>query len=62
MTEGSDLGLWVWCWLVSIVLWLVFVEQQLDLSSVTARVLRWSCAPWRSCGETFHPLCLTLSR
>ncbi|MQL78134.1 hypothetical protein Taro_010570 [Colocasia esculenta] len=28
----------VWCWLVSTVLWLVFVERQLDLSSVTARL------------------------
>ncbi|MQL97169.1 hypothetical protein Taro_029855 [Colocasia esculenta] len=30
----------VWCWLVSTVLWLycVVMEQQLDLSSVTARL------------------------
>ncbi|MQM01321.1 hypothetical protein Taro_034076 [Colocasia esculenta] len=35
---GMDLqlcGLQVWCWLVSIVLWLVFVERLLDPSSVT---------------------------
>ncbi|MQM02318.1 hypothetical protein Taro_035085 [Colocasia esculenta] len=33
----------VWCWLESTVLWLVLVERQLDLSSVTARlrVTRW---------------------
>ncbi|MQL81993.1 hypothetical protein Taro_014461 [Colocasia esculenta] len=31
-------GLQVWCWLVSTVLWLVLVERQLDLSSVTARL------------------------
>ncbi|MQL78288.1 hypothetical protein Taro_010705 [Colocasia esculenta] len=28
----------VWCWLVSTLLWLVLVERQLDLSSVTARL------------------------
>ncbi|MQM21156.1 hypothetical protein Taro_054190, partial [Colocasia esculenta] len=28
----------VWCWLVSTVLWIVVVERQLDLSSVTARL------------------------
>ncbi|MQM17012.1 hypothetical protein Taro_049978 [Colocasia esculenta] len=32
-------GLQVWCWLVSTVLWFVVVEQQLDLSSMTAE--RW---------------------
>ncbi|MQM22299.1 hypothetical protein Taro_055349, partial [Colocasia esculenta] len=26
------------------------------------QVLRWNCAPWRSCGETFLPLCYTLTR
>ncbi|MQL92075.1 hypothetical protein Taro_024690 [Colocasia esculenta] len=31
-------GLQVWCWLVSTVLWLVLMEQQLDLSSMTARL------------------------
>ncbi|MQM23336.1 hypothetical protein Taro_056400 [Colocasia esculenta] len=31
-------GLQVWCWLVSTVLWLVLVERQLDLSSLTARL------------------------
>ncbi|MQL89158.1 hypothetical protein Taro_021732 [Colocasia esculenta] len=36
-------GLQVWCWLVSTVLWLVFVERQLDLSSVTARLRGGSC-------------------
>ncbi|MQM02127.1 hypothetical protein Taro_034891 [Colocasia esculenta] len=28
----------VWCWLISTVLWLVLVERQLDLSSMTARL------------------------
>ncbi|MQM08267.1 hypothetical protein Taro_041118 [Colocasia esculenta] len=36
-------GLQVWCWLVSTVLWLVLVERQLDLSSVTARLRGSSC-------------------
>ncbi|MQL68953.1 hypothetical protein Taro_001244 [Colocasia esculenta] len=43
---GMDLqlcGLQVWCWLVSTVLWLVLMEQQLDLSSVTARLRGGSC-------------------
>ncbi|MQM15008.1 hypothetical protein Taro_047945, partial [Colocasia esculenta] len=31
-------GLQVWCWLVSTVLWLVLVEWQLDLLSVTVRL------------------------
>ncbi|MQL83544.1 hypothetical protein Taro_016030 [Colocasia esculenta] len=31
-------GLQVWCWLVSTVLWIMLVERQLDLSSVTARL------------------------
>ncbi|MQM21128.1 hypothetical protein Taro_054162 [Colocasia esculenta] len=31
-------GLQVWCWLISTILWLVLVERQLDLSSVTARL------------------------
>ncbi|MQM15043.1 hypothetical protein Taro_047979 [Colocasia esculenta] len=33
----------VWCWLVSTVLWLVLVERQLDLSSLTARLRGSSC-------------------
>ncbi|MQL73436.1 hypothetical protein Taro_005785 [Colocasia esculenta] len=33
----------VWYWLVSTVLWLVVVERQLDLSSVTARLRGGSC-------------------
>ncbi|MQM15456.1 hypothetical protein Taro_048403 [Colocasia esculenta] len=33
----------LWCWLVSTVLWLVVVERQLDLSSVTARLRGSSC-------------------
>ncbi|MQL68961.1 hypothetical protein Taro_001278 [Colocasia esculenta] len=33
----------VWCWLVSTLLWLVFVEQQLDLSSLTAKLRGSSC-------------------
>ncbi|MQM05042.1 hypothetical protein Taro_037848 [Colocasia esculenta] len=33
----------VWCWLVSTVLWLVLVERQLDLSSVTVRLRDSSC-------------------
>ncbi|MQL78057.1 hypothetical protein Taro_010464 [Colocasia esculenta] len=36
-------GLQVWCWFVSTVLWLVVVERQLDLSSVTARLRGCSC-------------------
>ncbi|MQM19363.1 hypothetical protein Taro_052367 [Colocasia esculenta] len=36
-------GLQVWCWLVSTVPWLVLVERQLDLSSVTARLRGSSC-------------------
>ncbi|MQL99865.1 hypothetical protein Taro_032595 [Colocasia esculenta] len=38
---GMDLqlcGLQVWCWLVSTILWLVIVERQLDLLSVSARL------------------------
>ncbi|MQM03625.1 hypothetical protein Taro_036411 [Colocasia esculenta] len=27
-----------WCWLVSIVVWLILVERQLDLSSVAVRL------------------------
>ncbi|MQL76975.1 hypothetical protein Taro_009377 [Colocasia esculenta] len=41
MVPGMGLqlcGLQVWCWLVSTILWLVLVERQLDLSSVTARL------------------------
>ncbi|MQL80139.1 hypothetical protein Taro_012585 [Colocasia esculenta] len=42
-------GLQVWCWLVSTVLWLVLVERQLNLSSVTAR-LRAAVGPYvRDC-------------
>ncbi|MQM20498.1 hypothetical protein Taro_053519 [Colocasia esculenta] len=44
--SGMDLqlcGLQVWCWLVSTVLWLMVVEQQLDLSSVTTRLRGGSC-------------------
>ncbi|MQL73420.1 hypothetical protein Taro_005768 [Colocasia esculenta] len=33
----------VWCWLVSTILWLMLVERQLDLSSVTARLRGSSC-------------------
>ncbi|MQM07392.1 hypothetical protein Taro_040233 [Colocasia esculenta] len=36
-------GLQVWCWLVSTILWLVLVERQLDLLSLTAR-LRVVCS------------------
>ncbi|MQL83440.1 hypothetical protein Taro_015943 [Colocasia esculenta] len=36
-------GLQVWCWLISTVLWLVVVERQLDLSSMTARLRGGSC-------------------
>ncbi|MQM19978.1 hypothetical protein Taro_052992, partial [Colocasia esculenta] len=36
-------GLQVWCWLVSTVLWLVLVERQLDLSSMTTRLRGSSC-------------------
>ncbi|MQL74865.1 hypothetical protein Taro_007207, partial [Colocasia esculenta] len=32
----------VWCWLVSTVLWLVLVERQLDLLSVTVRLRDWA--------------------
>ncbi|MQL89036.1 hypothetical protein Taro_021610 [Colocasia esculenta] len=31
-------GLQEWCWLDSTISWLVLVEQQLDLSSVAARL------------------------
>ncbi|MQM22197.1 hypothetical protein Taro_055246, partial [Colocasia esculenta] len=43
---GLDLqlcGLQVWCWLGSTVLWFVTVKQQLDLSSMTARLRGGSC-------------------
>ncbi|MQM06133.1 hypothetical protein Taro_038953 [Colocasia esculenta] len=45
--EVSGMGLrlcgpQVWCYLVSIVVWLVLVERQLDLSSVAARLIGWS--------------------
>ncbi|MQL91740.1 hypothetical protein Taro_024356 [Colocasia esculenta] len=49
--NGGDVVSWldcvffakVWCWLVSTVPWLVLVERQLDLSSVTARLRGSSC-------------------
>ncbi|MQM17067.1 hypothetical protein Taro_050033, partial [Colocasia esculenta] len=49
-------GLQVWCWLVSIVLWLVLVEQQLELSSLTAR-LRGGTVVLRFCGGIEVELC-----
>ncbi|MQL70249.1 hypothetical protein Taro_002567, partial [Colocasia esculenta] len=45
-------GLQTWCWLVSTVPWLVVVERQLDLSSVTARLRGSSCAVLSGCGLT----------
>ncbi|MQM08613.1 hypothetical protein Taro_041470 [Colocasia esculenta] len=43
--------------------WLVVVERQLDLSSVTARLRAGDevrpCVLWRSCGVILHVLCVT---
>ncbi|MQL79625.1 hypothetical protein Taro_012068 [Colocasia esculenta] len=41
--ELKSESLKVWCWLVSTVLWLVVVERQLDLLSMTARLRGGSC-------------------